>query len=56
MQAIPAIRIPRGDLPRDLPAIDLVSLDHMQWKGRRIEILGTTDDSRLVAELDEDDE
>ena len=56
MQAIPAIRIPRRDLPKDIPSLDPVSFDHMQWKGRRIEILGSTDDSRLVAELDEDDE
>lgn len=56
MQAIPAIRVQRSDLPVGVPAIDPAMIDHMQWKGRRIEILGTTDDSRLVTELDDEDE
>lgn len=56
MQAIPVVRIRHNDLPPEIPAMDPAMIDYMQWKGRRIEVLGTTDDSRLVTELDDEDE
>jgi hypothetical protein len=56
MQAIPATRIPRSDLPSGVLSIDPTLIDHVQWKGRRVEIVGTTDDSRLVTELDDEND
>jgi hypothetical protein len=56
MQAIPASRIPRSDLPRDVALIDPALVDHIEWNGRRFEVVGTTRDARLVTALNDEDE
>ena len=56
MQAIPAGRISRNGLPADVALIDPALVDHLEWNGRRFEIVGTTPDARLVTALNDEDE